>query len=53
MPPKKTAKKSARTKKSTTKKTENPWIKHVKDTQKSLACTFTEALKRAKLTYKK
>lgn len=51
MPPKKkTSKKKTITTKS---KTSNPWIIHVKETQKKLGVTYTEALKKAKLTYKK
>lgn len=50
MPPKKkTSKKSTSTK----SKGSNPWIVHVKETQKKLGITYTEALKKAKLTYKK
>lgn len=51
MPPKKSA--PRKTKKPTAKKTTNPWIVHVKKTMNNLGITYTEALKKAKLTYKK
>lgn len=50
MPPKK---KTPKKKLSTKSKSTNPWITHVKETQKKLGITYTEALKKAKLTYKK
>lgn len=34
-------------------KKQNPWIKHIKDTQKKLKCTYKEAMVSAKKTYKK